>query len=55
MSLAFQNVEAERTLLLEERGGLDNELERLTGEEESSRLRTHRETLVEQLRECARE
>jgi uncharacterized protein YhaN len=55
LSLAFQNVEAERTLLLEERGGLDNELERLTGEEESSRLRTHRETLVEQLRECARE
>ena len=53
LSLAFQNVEAERTLLLEERGGLDNELERLTGEEESSRLRTHRETLVEQLRECA--
>ena len=55
LSLAFQNVAAERTLLLEERGGLDNELERLTGEEESSRLRTHRETLVEQLRECARE
>ena len=55
LSLGFQNVEAERTLLLEERGGLDNELERLTGEEESSRLRTHRETLVEQIRECARE
>ena len=55
LSLGFRNVEAERTLLLEERGGLDNELERLTGEEESSRLRTRRETLVEQLRECARE
>ena len=55
LSLTFRKVEEERDLLLEERGSLDNELQRLTGEEESSRLRTQRETLVEQLRECARE
>ena len=49
------DVEEKRSTLLEERGGIENELERLTGEEESSRLRVQRETLVEQLRECARE
>ncbi len=55
LSLAFRKVEEERDLLIEERGSLDNELQRLSGEEESSQLRTQRETLVEQLRECARE
>lgn len=55
LSLESRNVETERSRLLEERGSLDNELGRLTGDEESSRLRIHRETLVEQLRECARE
>ena len=51
----IQQVEERRSTLLEERGGIENELERLTGEEESSRLRVQRETLVEQLRERARE
>ncbi len=49
-----QNMEETRSDLLEERGRIDNELERLTGEEESSLLRSQRETLVEQLRESAR-
>ena len=44
-----------RDALREERGGIDNELAQLTGEQESSRLRTHRSTLLEQLREHARE
>ncbi len=44
-----------RDALREERGGIDNELAQLTGEQESSRLRTHRNTLMEQLREHARE
>ena len=48
-------MEERRNILLEERGGIENELERLTGDEESSRLRVQRETLIEQLRECARE
>ena len=51
----LQGIEAQRSDLLEERGRIDSDLERLTGEEESSRLRVHRETLVEQLRDCARE
>ena len=51
----IRDVEEKRSTLLEERGGIENELERLTGEEESSRLRVQRETLAEQLRECARE
>ena len=55
ISQQSQQLEEQRTLLLEERGGLDNELERLTGEEESSRLRIQREPLVEQLREAVRE
>ena len=41
--------------LREERGGIDNELTRLTGEEESSALRSRRSTLFEQLQEQARE
>ena len=50
-----QEAEGRRSGLQEERGRIDLELEQLTGEEESSRLRTQRETLLEQLRECARE
>ena len=41
--------------LREERGGIDNELTQLTGEEESSVLRIRRNTLLEQLQEQARE
>ena len=51
----LQATEERRNELLEERGRVDSELERLTGEEESSQLRVRRETLVEQLRDCARE
>ena len=51
----LQGIEAQRGDLLEERGRIDSDLERLTGEEESSRLRVQRETLVEQLRDSARE
>ena len=51
----IQEVEERHSILLGERGGIENELERLTGEEDSSRLRVQRVTLVEQLRECARE
>ena len=51
----LQGIEERRGDLLEERGRIDSELERLTGEEESSRLRVQRETLVEQLRQGARE
>jgi uncharacterized protein YhaN len=51
----IQEMEERRGILLEERGGIENELERLTGEEESSRLRVKRETLVAQLQESARE
>ena len=50
-----QDIDEQRNELLEERGRVDSELERLTGEEESSQLRVRRETLVEQLRDCARE
>ena len=48
-------VDTQRTALLEERGGIDNELAQLIGEEESSALRIRRNTLLEQLREYARE
>ena len=41
--------------LREERGGIDNELAQLTGEEESSALRVRRGALLEQLQEHARE
>ncbi len=41
--------------LREERGRNENALEQLTSEEESSRLRIHRNTLLEQLQEHARE
>ena len=47
------DLEARRDGLREERGGIDAELARLTGEEESSALRLRRHTLTEQLRQCA--
>ena len=50
-----REVEERRSGLQEERGRIDHELEQLTGEEESSRLRAQRETLLEQLRDSARE
>ena len=49
------DVDAQCNTLREERGGIDNELAQLTGEEESSALRTRRNTLLEQLQEQARE
>ena len=48
-------VDAQCNALREERGGIDNELAQLLGEEESSALRIRRNTLQEQLREQARE
>ena len=48
-------VDAQCNALREERGGIDNELAQLTGEEESSVLRIRRNTLLEQLQEQARE
>ena len=50
-----REVEERRSSLQEERGRIDHELEQLTGEEESSLLRSQRETLLEQLRDSARE
>ena len=50
-----REVEERRSGLQEERGRIDHELEQLTGEEESSLLRSQRETLLEQLRDSARE
>ena len=55
MTDKLQETDEKRNELLEARGRVDSELERLTGEEESSQLRVRRETLVEQLRDCARE
>ena len=49
------DVDAQCNTLREERGGIDNELAQLTGEEESSALRIRRNTLLEQLQEQARE
>ena len=49
------SVDAQCNALREERGGIDNELAQLTGEEESSVLRIRRNTLMEQLQEQARE
>ena len=48
-------VDAQCNALREERGGIDNELAQLTGEEESSVLRIRRNTLLEQLQEQASE
>ena len=50
-----RKVEERRGGLQEERGRNEHELEQLTGEEESSRLRAQREALLEQLRDSARE
>ena len=50
-----REVEERRSGLEQERGRIDHELEQLTGEEESSRLRAQRETLLEQLKDSARE
>ena len=47
--------EAQRDVMLEERGGIDAELAQLVSEEESSALRGRRNTLLEQLREEARD
>ena len=55
LSEQHAEVDAQRNALREERGGIDNELAQLTGEEESSALRIRRNTLLEQLREHARE
>ena len=48
-------IDGRRNALREERGGIDTELARLTGEEESSALRARRNTLTEQLQEQARQ
>ena len=55
LSERSDGVNAYRNELLEERGGIDNELAQLTSEEESSALRILRSSLLEQLREHARE
>ena len=55
VSERLREVEETRSGLQEERGRIENELERLTGEEESSRLRMQRSALLEQLRDSARE
>ena len=55
LSQQFSDVDANRNGLLEERGGIEIELSRLTGEEESSALRAKRNILVEQLRGHAQE
>ena len=55
LSERLDGVNAYRNELLEERGGIDNELAQLTSEEESSALRILRSSLLEQLREHARE
>ena len=54
LSQRLDEVNAYRNQLLEERGGIDNELAQLTSEEESSTLRILRNSLLEQLREHAR-
>ena len=55
LSEQYKDLEGQRNALLEERGGIDNELDQLAGEEESSALRIRRSSLLEQLREYARE
>ena len=55
LSEQIAEVDSCRNSRREERGGIDNELAQLMGEEESSRLRVHRNTLLEQLQEHARE
>lgn len=48
-------LEERRNAWREELGGIDNELEQLADEEESSRLRIQRNILMEQLQNCAAE
>lgn len=48
-------LEERRNARREELGGIDNELEQLASEEESSRLRIRRNILMEQLQDCAAE
>ena len=48
-------IDDRRNAVREQRGGIDNALMQLTGEEESSALRIRRSTLLEQLQEYARE
>ena len=48
-------LEERRNAWREELGGIDNELEQLADEEESSRLRIQRNILMEQLQDCAAE
>ena len=55
LSEKYDEVDARRNALREERGGIDTELTQLGGEEESSALRIRRSTLEEQLREHASE
>ena len=49
------DLDENRNMLREERGGIDITLAQLTSEEESSELRLRRTTLLEQLKEKARE
>ena len=51
VSERLREVDETRSTLQEERGRIENELERLTGEDESSRLRMHRSILLEQLQD----
>ena len=55
LSELHAEVDVKRSVLREERGGIDTELAQLTSEEESSALRIRRSTLEEQLREHAHE
>ena len=48
-------LEGSRNTMREERGSIETRLNQLTSEEESSAFRVHRNTLMEQLREGARE
>ncbi len=55
LSQQLADVDDTRNSLREERGGIETELNQLTGEEESSALRASRNILLEQLRDHAQE
>ena len=55
LSQRTKEIGAMRNALLEERGGIENELNQLTSEEGSSVLRARRNTMLERLRDHARE
>ena len=55
LSEYLKEVDTRRNDLREERGGINTELQQLLGEEQSSALRVRRNSLLEQLREHARE